>query len=122
MVAQRPNHPRDNVRELQRRLFVAAKRNRERRFHALYDRIWRGDVLLEAWERVRSNRGAAGVDGQTLSMIEQQGVGELLGELRDDLRTGTYRPQPVRRRYIPKSDGRQRPLGIPAVRDRVAQT
>ena len=74
MVA-RPNNPIDKVRELQRRLYIAAKRNRERRFHALYDRIWRSDVLLEAWKRVRSNKGAAGIDGHTLATIEQQGVG-----------------------------------------------
>jgi RNA-directed DNA polymerase len=115
------NNPIDKVRELQRRLFIAAKCNPGRRFHALFDRIWRGDVLLEAWKRVCSNRGAAGVDGETLSRIEQRGVEAFLRELRDDLRAGRYRPSPVRRRYIPKSDGRQRPLGIPTVRDRVAQ-
>lgn len=120
MVA-RPNYPTDKVRELQRSLFKAAKCHRERRFHALFDRIWRSDVLLEAWKRVRSNRGAAGIDGETLTMIEQQGVEPFLRELQDILRSEGYRPQPVRRRYIPKADGRQRPLGIPTVRDRVVQ-
>lgn len=111
----------DKVRELQRRLYIAAERNRERRFHALYDRIWRSNVLLEAWKRVSSNQGAAGIDGETLAMIEQQGVTEFLQGLQDTLRAGRYRPQPVRRRYIPKADGRHRPLGIPMVRDRVVQ-
>ena len=120
-MTERSNHPIDKVRELQRKLYVAAKRSRDRRFHALYDRIYRGDVLVEAWRRVKSNRGAAGVDGKTLEAIEQQGVRKFLVELRDDLKAGKYRPQPVRRRYIPKPDGRQRPLGIPTVRDRVAQ-
>ena len=115
------NHPVDKVRELQRKLFIAAKRNPERRFHALYDRILRGDVLQEAWRRVKSKRGAAGIDGVTLKMIEQQGVDEFLAKLRGDLRAGKYRPQPVRRRYIPKPDGRRRPLGIPTVKDRVVQ-
>jgi group II intron reverse transcriptase/maturase len=117
----RPNNPKDKVRELQRKLFMAAKRQRGRRFHAMYDRIWRGDVLLEAWKRVRSRRGAAGVDGETLQEIERRGVEVFLRELQGVLQAGKYRPQPVRRRYIPKRDGRKRPLGIPAVRDRVVQ-
>ena len=107
MVA-RPNYPIENVRELQRRLYIAAKCNQERRFHALYDRIWRSDVLLEAWKRVRSNKGAAGIDGVTLAMIEQQGVEAFLAELQTTLRDGRYRPQPVRRRYIPKPDGKRK--------------
>ena len=118
-----PDHPPvvDKVRQLRRRLWVAAKRSPERRFHALMDRIWRGDVLQEAWRRVKKNRGAAGVDALTLAAVEHYGVERLLQELGDALQTGTYRPQPVLRRYIPKADGRQRPLGIPTVRDRIAQ-
>ena len=121
LVAARPNNPIGKVRELQHTLFRAAKRNPGRRFHALYDRICRSDVLQKAWERVRSNGGAAGIDGETLLVIEQRGVDQFLGELGDELRRGEYRPQPVRRLYIPKPDGRKRPLGIPTVKDRVAQ-
>jgi RNA-directed DNA polymerase len=109
------------VRELQRKLWAAAKQSSGRRFHALFDRIHRGDVLWEAWERVRANRGAAGVDRITLAVVEEYGVERMLCELARDLRVGTYRPSPVRRVEIPKPDGRRRPLGIPTVRDRVAQ-
>jgi RNA-directed DNA polymerase len=113
--------PREKVRQLQRRLWAAAKRAPGRRFHALYDHIWRGDVLQEAWRRVRSNRGAAGVDGQSIRDVEQYGVERFLEELGSSLRAGEYRAQVVRRRYIPKADGKKRPLGIPTVRDRVVQ-
>jgi len=122
----RTKHPRgpvpaDKVRRLQRRLWAASKRSPERRFHALYDRILRRDVLGEAWKRVRRNRGAAGVDGETLDEVERNGVEGFLDALHHELRTGGYRPRAVLRRYIPKADGRKRPLGIPTVRDRVVQ-
>jgi RNA-directed DNA polymerase len=100
---------------------MAAKRSPERRFHALYDRIFRGDVLEAAWKRVRANRGAAGVDRETLADVEAYGVERLLAELQRDLQAGDYHPLPVRRRVIPKPDGGERRLGIPAVRDRIAQ-
>jgi RNA-directed DNA polymerase len=109
------------VRQLQRALWTAAKQSSGRRFHALYDRVCRGDVLWEAWERVRQNRGAAGVDRVTLVAVEDYGVDRMLRELRRDLREGVYCPAPARRVEIPKPRGGKRPLGIPTVRDRVAQ-
>lgn len=114
--------PSRKVRELQNKLWAAAKQSEGRRFHALYDRVHRGDVLWAAWERVRKNRGAAGVDRITLAFVEEEyGVHRMLGELQADLRQGRYRPAPTRRVDIPKPDGSTRPLGIPTVRDRVAQ-
>ena len=113
--------PHDKVRELRRRLWAAAKRAPGRRFHALYDHLGRSDVLQEAWRRVRKNRGAAGIDGQSIRDVEQYGVERFLEELGTVLRAGEYRATVVRRQYIPKADGRQRPLGIPTVRDRVLQ-
>ena len=86
----------DKVRQLQRKLFVSAKRSPGRRFHALFDRIHRGDVLMEAWNRVRANGGAPGVDKQSLEAIEEQGVAEFLADLRERLKSGKYQPQPVR--------------------------
>ena len=111
----------DKVRQLQRRLWTAAKRSPERRFHALYDRIFRSDVLREAWKRVKRNKGAAGVDRQSIAEVEGLGVEGFLEALQSELREGTYRPRAVLRRYIPKADGRKRPLGIPTIRDRVVQ-
>src|SRR6202045_4174671 len=116
------NHPVvDKVRELQRKLWMCAKQSKTRRFHALYDRIYRSDVLWEAWRRVRSKQGAAGVDEITLRSIEEQGIAQFLEGIQADLKASQYRPSPVRRQYIPKADGKQRPLGIPTVRDRVVQ-
>jgi RNA-directed DNA polymerase len=119
MVLRTPRRPK--VRELQRKLWAAAKRSPNRRFHALYDRIWRGDVLQEAWKRVRKNKGAAGIDKVTLAAVEEYGAERLLAELQRDLREGSYRPSPTRRVDIPKPQGGKRPLGIPTVRDRVTQ-
>jgi RNA-directed DNA polymerase len=109
------------VRQLQNRLWAAAKQSSGRRFHALFDRICRSDVLWEAWQRVRANRGAAGVDQVTLGAVEAYGVERMLAELQASLQAGRYRPAPVRRVEIPKPDGSKRPLGIPTVKDRVCQ-
>ena len=100
---------------------MCAKSSKTRRFHALYDRIHRSDVVWEAWKRVRGNKGAAGVDEITLRSIEERGVTRFLEGIQADLKAGRYRPSPVKRRWIPKADGKQRPLGIPTVRDRVIQ-
>lgn len=109
------------VRELQNTLWATAKQSEGRRFHALYDRVYRSDVLWEAWRRVSKNRGAAGVDRVTLGMVEEYGVKRMLTELHERLRAGSYRPAPVRRVDIPKPAGGIRPLGIPTVADRVVQ-
>lgn len=121
MHAVRPITPPDKSRELQRKLYLAAKRSRNRRFHALYDRIYRPDILRQAWEEVRRNGGSAGEDGVTIEDVEREGVEQFLCQIEQDLKAGDYRPRPVVRVYIPKTDGRQRPLGIPTVRDRVVQ-
>ena len=111
------------VRKLQHTLHEKAKEEPDRRFHALIDKVWREDFLLEAWTRVRRNGGSAGVDGETLADIEKAGVGDWLGDLSRELRDGTYTPQAVRQVLIPKKEpGKFRPLGIPCLKDRVAQT
>ena len=114
-------HPIEKSRELQRKLYRAAKKCRDRRFHALYDRVFRPDILWRAWQEVRANGGRAGIDGVTLEEVERLGVSEFLQSIEADLKARRYRPKPVLRVYIPKPDGRQRPLGIPTVRDRVVQ-
>jgi len=107
---------------LQTALHDKAKGSPNFRFYALYDKVYRQDVLVFAYDCCKANGGAPGVDGQTFEDIEEYGVGKWLDELAQELRSRTYQPQPVRRVWIPKPDGKQRPLGVPAIKDRVAQT
>jgi RNA-directed DNA polymerase len=115
--------PADPVRALQHALYRAAKADPGRRFHALYDKVRRRDVLRRAWAMVRANNGAPGIDKVTLAAVEEYGIDRLLGELAAELEEGRYRPLPARRVYIPKPGVRdeQRPLSIPPVRDRIVQ-
>jgi len=111
----------DKVRDLQQSLARKSKSEPRYRFWSLYDKVYRMDVLWEAWRRVKANRGSGGVDGVTLKMIEQSGIEVFLSGLQADLKAHTYQPQALRRVYIPKASGGQRPLSIPTVRDRVVQ-
>ncbi len=113
--------PPETVRKLQTALGAKAKGRPEYRFYALYDKVYRQDVLAYAYAGCKANGGAAGVDGQTFEDIKAYGLERWLGELAEELRTKTYRPQAVRRVHIPKPNGQQRPLGIPTVKDRVVQ-
>ncbi|MDA1313801.1 MAG: group II intron reverse transcriptase/maturase [Acidobacteria bacterium] len=112
----------EKIWKLQHKLYLKAKQNPSFRFYQLYDKIWREDILAHAYAVAKANSGAAGVDGETFEQIESNGRGEWLRGLQEDLRTKTYRPQPVRRVKIPKPGGGERPLGIPTIRDRTAQT
>ena len=110
------------IRTLQRKLYVKAKQAPAYRFYALHDKVWRADILMFAYRLVRANKGSPGVDGMTFDDIERRrGIDAFLLELAQDLKNKTYHPSPVRRVMISKADGGQRPLGIPTIRDRVAQ-
>jgi len=110
------------IRTLQRKLYRKAKDEPDYRFYLLYDKVYREDILAHAYELAKARRGAPGVDGQTFEGVEAQGLEKWLTELRNELRTKRYKPQPVRRVMIPKPGGGERPLGIPTIRDRVVQT
>jgi retron-type reverse transcriptase len=112
----------EKIRTLQRKLNRKAKDEPEYRFYLLYDKICREDMLAHAYELAKANRGASGLDGQSFEQIEEQGQEKWLAEIRDEIRTRRYKPQPVRRVMIPKAGGGERPLGIPTIRDWVVQT
>lgn len=122
MNAAKANNAKEKARKLQRTLYLAAKEKPTRRFHALYDKINREDIMTYAWMRVKANKGSAGIDKITIQWInEVYGEKRFIAETCGQLRNGTYRPTPVRRVDIPKGDGKTRPLGIPTVRDRLVQ-
>jgi RNA-directed DNA polymerase len=114
--------PPEKLQKLQAALHAKAKASPDQKFHALYDKVYRKDVLEHAYECCRANGGVEGVDGQKFEDIEKYGPGQWLSELAEEVKVKTYRPSPVRRVWIPKPDGKKRPLGIPTIKDRVAQT
>ena len=111
------NNSKEKVRQLQNKLYLTAKKCDSRRFHALYDKVYRDDVLFEAWKRVKANKGSSGVDGIKIEDVEAMGIEKYLSEIKSELMNGKYKPSPVKRVMIPKPDGSERPLGIPTVKD-----
>src|SRR5258708_22103440 len=114
--------PPETVQKLQNSLHAKAKGSPGYRFYALYDKMYRADVLMHAYDRCKANKGSAGVNGQTFEDIEEYGLDRWLGELQQELKDKSYNPSAVRRGWVPKPDGKQRPLGVPTIKDRVAQS
>lgn len=121
MNVKKTNNTIEKVRKLQRKLYLAAKLSSKRKFHALYDKIYRKDVLVEAWKKVKANGGAGGIDRISIADVEKRGIDEFLDKIQQELMEGKYQPKPVRRTFIPKGNGEERPLGIPIIKDRVIQ-
>lgn len=115
------NNTVNKAQELYEKLYLAAKKSKTRRFHALYDKVYREDILIDAWNKVKANRGTAGIDNESISVILEKGEETVITELQERLKDGRYHPRKVERVFIPKSDGQKRPLGIPTVRDRIVQ-
>ena len=116
------NNTIDKAQELYEKIYLAAKKSKTRRFHALYDKVYRMDILNKAWNQVKANKGTAGVDNESIQDVMANGEEQVIADIRQTLKDGKYQPRKVKRVYIPKSDGRERPLGIPTVRDRITQT
>ena len=110
------------IQEFQRTLYNKAKAEPKFRFYSLYDKTYRTDMLVEAYAKVKANGGTSGIDGETIKDIEQRGVDEYLAGLQLEMKERRYEPKPVKRVYIPKANGKERPLGIPTIRDRIVQT
>jgi len=121
VIADKAINTHEKVRNVQNRLYLTAKADRKRKFYAMYDKIYRKDILEEAWKRVKRNGGAGGVDKVSIDDVKAYGEEKLLDEIAEELRTDKYRCKPVRRTYIPKPDGRKRALGIPTIKDRIVQ-
>jgi retron-type reverse transcriptase len=116
-VNAKANNTIDKVRKLQRKLYISAKVSKKRKFHALYDKVYREDILEKAWEQVKRNNGVGGIDEISIQDIKAYGEEKFLKEIEEELKENKYQPKPVKRVYIPKKDGSKRPLGIPVIKD-----
>jgi len=111
------NNTENKAQELCEKLYLAAKKSKTRRFHILFDKVYRTDFLTLAWKQVKANKGCAGIDNESINDIVRKGEETVITEIQEALKNKRYRPRKVKRVYIPKIDGRERPLGIPTVRE-----
>jgi retron-type reverse transcriptase len=119
--ARKANNTIEKSSKTSKELYLAAKSNSKRKIHALHDKVYRKDILMEAWKRVKANGGAGGIDKVIIADVEAYGLEKFIQEIQQELREGKYHPKPVRRTYIPKGKAEKRPLGIPIIKDRVIQ-